>query len=70
MIVKCIKRCWDSKKCIHYVRGDEADINPKDPIAMYFEGWPPGTEVYFKKPAGVWGTNPEQGLRKIPGSSD
>lgn len=47
MIVKCNKRCFDSKRCILYVPGDQDDINPLDPISMYFD-FPPGTVVYHK----------------------
>ena len=50
MEVKCVKRCFDSNKCRRYWPGDVDDIDPSDPIAMYFTGWPQGTEVY-KKPA-------------------
>lgn len=67
-IVRCIKECWDSKTAINYVPGDEADINPKDPIAKYFTGFPPGTKVYFKDPASKSGkTKIKEGFRTVPG---
>lgn len=47
--VRCIQGCWDSKRCIKYYPGDRDDIDPREPIAMYFDGWPDGTEVYFKE---------------------
>jgi len=59
-VVRCIERCWDSKKCRLYYPGDQDEVNPMDPIAKYFEGWPPGTEVYTKS-KGISGT------RIVPG---
>ena len=48
MIVKCNKECWDSKRARHYVPGDQDDIDPLEPVAMYFD-FPAGTKVYHKK---------------------
>jgi hypothetical protein len=67
MIVRCIRECWDSKPAIHYFPGDEADIDPKAPIAKYFKGFPPETEVYFKTPAKKGAKKPTEGFRKISG---
>lgn len=66
MIVKCIKECWDSKRNRHYYMGDQDDIDPKEPIAMYFS-FPAGTEVYFKKPGSK--TEPaKETVRIVPGA--
>ena len=51
MIVKCNRKCWDSKRSRQYYPGDQDDIDPLEPIAMYFD-FPPGTEVYYKPKAG------------------
>jgi len=48
MIVKCIKDCFDSKRNRRYFAGDQDDVDPLEPVAMYFE-FPVGTEVYFKQ---------------------
>jgi len=65
--VKCIRECWDSKTKIHYVPGDEALINPIDPVAKYFKGFPPGTEVYYKTSADRHRTGKiQQGFKKVP----
>jgi hypothetical protein len=50
MIVKCNRGCWDSKRSRRYYPGDQDDIDPLEPVAMYFD-FPPGTEVYFKPKA-------------------
>ena len=47
MIVKCNKIFWDGGKCIKYHPGDQDDIDPLSPAAMYFD-FPEGTEVYCK----------------------
>ena len=62
MLVTCEERVWDGKRCRIYNIGDQADIDPLSPLAKYFEGWPPGTEVYTKI-KGVEGT------RMVPGKS-
>lgn len=64
--VKCIKRCWDSKRRRRYYPGDMDKIDPTEPVAMYFEGFPAGTEVYTK----VRGTKvapASDGTKVIPG---
>lgn len=48
MWVICEERCWDSKACKLYYIGDKGDVDPLSPLAKYFTGWPPGTEVYTK----------------------
>ena len=48
MLVTCEERVWDGKSCRIYNIGDQADIDPLSPLAKYFGGWPPGTEVYTK----------------------
>lgn len=60
MIVRCVDRCWDGKKCRLYHPGDQDDIDPMSPIAKYFEGWPPGTEVFTKNKG-------KSGSRIVPG---
>lgn len=66
MIVKCIHECFDSKRARRYYPGDQDNIDPKEPVAKYFEGFPPGTEVYFKEPGSK--TKPiKEGFRVIPG---
>ena len=47
-IVRCIQPCWDSNKTRFYYPGDQDEIDPLNPVAKYFEGWPPGTEVSIK----------------------
>jgi hypothetical protein len=47
--VRCVRQCFDSDLAILYYPGDIADIDPERPIAKYFEGWKPGTKVYYKK---------------------
>lgn len=47
MIVKANKIAWDGVKCRKYHPGDQDDIDPLSPIAMYFD-FPEGTEVYCK----------------------
>lgn len=67
MIVRCIRECWDSSIPRHYVPGDQDDIDPMNPIAKYFEGWPPGTKVYFKEPANKKKKKKiKDGLREVP----
>lgn len=65
MIVKCNRRCWDSKRGKRYHIGMEDDIDPLEPIAMYFD-FPPGTEVYWKKPGGKTGSSIST-TRIVPG---
>ena len=65
MIVECIERFWDGNRCILYYPGDKADIDPLSPVAKYFDGWPPGTEVYTKS-KGVSGTKIIPGKAKEP----
>jgi len=60
MIVQCAERCWDGKRCVLYYPGDKADVDPLSPLAKYFEGWPPGTEVYTKAKG-------KEGTRIVPG---
>lgn len=60
MLVTCEERVWDGKRCRIYNIGDQADIDPLSPLAKYFEGWPPGTEVYTK----IKGV---EGMRVVPG---
>lgn len=48
MIVKCIRKCWDSNRNRQYFPGDQDEIDPLEPIASNFD-FPPGTEVYFKQ---------------------
>lgn len=67
-IVRCIKPCWDGTRCIYYMPGDQDAVDPERPIAQYFEGWAPGTKVYWKKPGNKrLGTDPEETFRIIPG---
>lgn len=47
--VRCIKECWDSKRCIKYFRGDMQTLDSMEPVAMYFEEWPTGIPVYAKE---------------------
>lgn len=37
MIAKCTRRCWDGKKARRYYPGDQDDIDPKSPIAKFFD---------------------------------
>jgi hypothetical protein len=67
MIVTCKQACWDSKRCIKYAAGDTQDVDPLEPIAMYF-AFPAGTKVYCKK-NGIEGTEISTGLDKIPNPS-
>lgn len=50
MVVICARKCWDSKRSCQYYPGDQDDIDPLEPIAMYFT-FPPGTVVYDKPKA-------------------
>jgi len=64
MVVTCKRRCWCTKRGRRYYPGDTDDIDPMEPIALYFD-FPPGTEVYHK-------TKDKKGkliqtTRKIPG---
>ena len=54
MIVQCNRECFDSKRARKYYIGDQDDVDPTEPLAMYFT-FPPGTETYFKE----MGTNGE-----------
>jgi hypothetical protein len=65
-VVRCVQECWDSKRNRHYVRGDQDSIDPLEPVAKYFEGWAPGTEVYCKIP-GTKTTPAMSSTRIIPG---
>jgi len=47
MLVKCNRICWDGATSRKYHPGDQDDIDPLSPIAMYFD-FPDGTEVYYK----------------------
>lgn len=47
MIAVCHTRCFDSVKCTRYYPGDQDDVDPLSPIALYFD-FPEGTEVYHK----------------------
>ena len=72
MIVKCAERFFSNSRKRLYYPGDQDDIDPLEPIAKYFEGWPPGTEVYTKS-KGVEGTKiipgdePESEQKRSPG---
>lgn len=48
MIVQCNRECYDSKRARKYYIGDQDDVDPTEPLAMYFT-FPPGTETYFKE---------------------
>jgi hypothetical protein len=65
MIVRCIKDCWDSKRNRRYYAGDQDDVDPLEPLAMYFD-FPPGTEVYCKI-RGTKTTPARSATRIIPG---
>jgi hypothetical protein len=66
--VRCIKRCFDSIRCCRYHLGETADIESTDPIAMYFDGWPAGTEVYCKVRGDLRkGIPAESSMRVVPG---
>lgn len=64
----CNKPCWDSKATRLYTFGEKAMrmIDPSEPLAQYFDGWPPGTEVYHKKNGVLGGKEPVITTRKIP----
>lgn len=62
-VVTCVRECWDSTIPRHYVRGDRDQVDPESPVAKYFEGWAPGTEVYFKNPSKAKFGKPEDGLK-------
>jgi hypothetical protein len=66
MIVRCTRKCWDSTKCRHYYPGDQDEIDPLAPIAMYFD-FPPGTEVYHKL-RGNKTTGAKETTRIVPGN--
>ena len=68
MIAKCLRKCWDSGRSRQYYPGDQDDINPLEPIAMYFE-FPPGTEVYHKE-SGTKNKAAKSTTRIIPGLVD
>ncbi|MDD2657197.1 MAG: hypothetical protein PHD04_00865 [Candidatus Pacebacteria bacterium] len=65
MIVKCNRPCWDAKRNRKYFHGDQDDIDPLEPIAGNFD-FPPGTEVYYKKP-GNKNTPAMSSTRIVPG---
>lgn len=46
--VTCVRECFYSKRKRHYTPGDQDKIDPREPVAQYFTGWAPGTEVYHK----------------------
>ena len=50
MVAICARKCWDSKRSRQYYPGDQDDIDPLEPVAMYFT-FPPGTVVYDKPKA-------------------
>ena len=60
-VVRCVQPCWDSNKTRFYYPGDQDEIDPLNPVAKYFEGWPPGTEV-FTKAKGQSGTEVIKGM--------
>jgi hypothetical protein len=68
MIVKCHTECFDSKRCRKYFRGDQDDVDPLEPLAMYFT-FPPGTTVYhkIKGKSGPNGTPNIETTRVVPG---
>ena len=53
--VQCVKRCRDNKTGLRYHIGNTGDIDPSQPIAMYFKGFAPGTKVYHE----IKGTKPK-----------
>ena len=66
--VKCIRRCFDNTLARRYWPGDMAKIDPISPLAQYFEGFPPGVEVYHK----VRGSKTEpvkETVKVIPGAA-
>lgn len=66
--VRCIKGgARDGKTGVYYHNGDEDWIDPLDPIAQYFDGWTPGTEVYLKT-RGDKNNDPVVGTRIVPGT--
>ena len=65
-VVRCVQDCWDSKRNRYYVRGDQDSVDPLEPLAKYFEGWAPETEVYHKIP-GTKTTPSRETTRIIPG---
>lgn len=65
MLVRCNTKCWDSKRNRRYHPGDQDDIEPLEPVAMYFD-FPPGTEVYDKK-RGNKTTPAKDTTRIVPG---
>ena len=65
--VRCTKTgVFDNKTARYYRRGDTDFIEPLDPVAQYFEGWAPGTEVYHKT-RGTKDKDPVIGTRIVPG---
>jgi len=37
MHMKCIRRCWDSKRTMRYWPGDEDNIDTANPVAKHFQ---------------------------------
>ena len=66
MVVTCNRRCWDSTRNRRYHPGDQDDIDPLEPIAGCFD-FPPGTEVYWKKPGTK--TTPAESTTRIVGAA-
>ena len=65
MIVRCNMECYDSKRSRKYYRGDQDDVDPLEPLAMYFD-FPPGTTVYCKI-KGTKDTPARSSTRVVPG---
>ena len=66
--VRCTRTgVFDNKTARYYRRGDTDFIEPLDPVAQYFEGWIPGTEVYHKT-KGTKDEDPIQTTRIVPGA--
>ena len=59
-VVTCQERFMNGKTARTYYPGDRDEIDPLSPEAKYFDGWPPGTEVYTKSKG-------KAGTRIIPG---
>lgn len=62
-VVKCAEKFWDSKKCLLFYPGDQDEVDSMEDRAIYFEGWPPGTEVLTKEKGKL-------GTRVIPGKPE
>ena len=69
-MVRCVVPCWWAEKAIYFVPGDEAMIDPENPIAMYFDGFKPGTKVYHKTKGSTRKgatKEPKETFRVVPG---